>query len=333
MNEHFKAFRLEKDGEDVLSYVKDLTFNDLPEGEVLIRVHYSGINYKDALAHLTKSPIVKHYPFTPGIDLAGEVVESADDRFQEGDQVIATSYDIGVTHDGGYSEYARVKSEWVLPLPSGLTLKESMILGTAGLTAALSIDQLEQNGLSPEKGKVLVTGATGGVGSIATAMLANKGYHVVASSGKADATEFLTKLGAAEVIDRNDVVGEKLRSMDRQTWAAAVDPVGGETLASILSKLNYNGAVAVSGLAGGVRVPTTVHPFILRGVRLLGIDSVYFPMTYRKDVWERMAQDLKLSTDNFLTILNKEISLEDLSENLPILLEGQSRGRIVVKII
>lgn len=332
MNGHFKAFRLEKDGEDVLGFVKDLTFSDLPEGEVLIRVHYSGINYKDALAHLTKSPIVKHYPFTPGIDLAGEVVESADDRFQEGDQVIATSYEIGVTHDGGYSEYARVKSEWVLPLPSGLTLQESMILGTAGLTAALSVDQLEQNGLSPEKGKVLVTGATGGVGSIATAMLANKGYHVVASSGKADATEWLAKLGAAEVIGRSDVVGEKLRSMDRQTWAAAVDPVGGETLASILSKLNYNGAVAVSGLAGGVRVPTTVHPFILRGVRLLGIDSVYFPMTYRKDVWARMADDLKLSNDNFATILNKEISLADLSENLPILLEGQSRGRIVVKV-
>ncbi|MCZ0702455.1 putative YhdH/YhfP family quinone oxidoreductase [Natronobacillus azotifigens] len=332
MDQTIKAYRLMKESDQVIGKVIDLTVDDLPEGEVLVRVHYSGINYKDSLANLTNSPIVKNYPFTPGIDLAGEVVESADDRFSPGDPVIATSYEIGVTHDGGYSEYARLKAEWVLPLPDGLTLKKAMILGTAGFTAALSIDQLEKSGLTPEAGKVLVTGATGGVGSIAATMLANNGYHVVASSGKDKAETFLNDLGVKETIDRDAVVGGKIRALDKQLWAGAVDPVGGETLAAILSKLQYNGAVAVSGLAGGVNVPTTVHPFILRGIRLIGIDSVYCPYDYRREIWERMSRDLSLSDKQYSTISTKEIGLNELGQYLPTLLETKTFGRLIVKI-
>lgn len=328
----FKAYQLVETNGQVDGQVRALTIRDLPEGEVLIRVHYSGINYKDALANMSDSPIVKDYPMIPGIDLAGEVVESSDDRFSTGDPVIVTSYDLGVSHDGGYSQYARVKAEWVLPLPNGLTLKQAMILGTAGLTAALSIDQLQAN-VTPDRGNVLVTGASGGVGSIATAMLANLGYHVEASTGKDKAHQWLSDLGATTIIDRKAVTGEKRRSIDKQTWAGAVDPVGGETLASIISKLKYNGAVAVSGLTGGVKVPTSVHPFILRGVHLIGIDSVFCPMDVRKKVWQRMATDLKLTTKQFQSITNQEITLDALSESLPTLLEGKAQGRIIVNLL
>ncbi|WP_067839455.1 acrylyl-CoA reductase family protein [Amphibacillus sediminis] len=332
MTHTFKAYRLTKRNDQVKGEVQQLSIHDLPEGEVLIRVHYSGINYKDAMANMENTPIIKDYPITPGIDLAGEVVESSDDRFTEGDPVIVTSYDLGVSHDGGYSEYARVKAEWVIPLPEGLTLKQAMILGTAGLTAALSIDQLQQQQIMPESGKLLVTGASGGVGSIATAMLANLGYHVEASTGKVKAHDWLYQLGAKKVIDRTDVTGEKLRTIDRQTWAGAVDPVGGSTLASIISKLNYNGAVAVSGLTGGVKVPTSVHPFILRGIHLIGIDSVYCPMQVRQHVWQRMATDLKLTVQQFDTIVAKEVCLEDLEHALPLLLETNVIGRIILNL-
>lgn len=332
MIDTFRAYQLSKTDNQVTGAVKSLTINDLPEGEVLIKVHYSSINYKDAMANMNDSAIVKNYPFVPGIDLVGEVVESADDQFSEGDSVIATSYEIGVTHDGGFSEYARVPSTWVLPLPEGISMKEAMIYGTAGFTAALSIDRLEQNGLTPEQGNVLVTGATGGVGSFAIAMLKKKGYSVIASSGKETAVEFLKNIGAEAVITREEVYEEKVRALDKQQWAAAVDPVGGQTLASIISKLQYDGAVAVSGLTGGIKVPTSVYPFILRGVRLLGVDSVYTPMNKRKTVWTRMATDLKPSESVLDTILNKEVRLENLPEVLPTLLDGKSLGRIIVRI-
>ncbi|WP_079710454.1 acrylyl-CoA reductase family protein [Paraliobacillus ryukyuensis] len=332
MVETFRAYQLIKENDQVKGEVRELTEDDLPEGELLIKVHYSSINYKDAMANMQDSPIVKEYPFVPGIDLAGEVVESSDDQFQKGDKVIATSYEIGVSHDGGYSEYARVSSALVIPLPTNLSLKEAMLYGTAGLTAALSVNRLEKNGLTPDEGKVLVTGATGGVGSFAIAMLAKKGYHVVASSGKAEAVDFLKAIGAKEVIGREDVQDEKIRPVSKQQWAAAVDPVGGKTLASILSKLEYNGAVAVSGLTGGVQVPTSVYPFILRGVSLLGVDSVYTPMQARKEAWERAASDLKPNEQVMETILNKEVGLDDLSEVLPTLLEGKSLGRIIVRL-
>ncbi|RFU60227.1 acryloyl-CoA reductase [Bacillus sp. V59.32b] len=330
MGEQFKALFVNKTESDFSVNIKDLTLNELPEGEVLISVAYSSVNYKDGLASIPKGNIVKSYPFIPGIDLAGVVVSSTDSRFREGDEVIATSYEIGVSHYGGYSEYARIPAEWIVPLPEGLTLKEAMVYGTAGFTAALSVQQLEDAGLTPEKGKVLVTGATGGVGSIAVAMLAKRGYHVVASTGKESEHDYLHKIGAKEVLTREEVYNGKLRALDKQEWAGAVDPVGGETLAAVLSKLNYGGAVAVSGLTGGTSVPTAVFPFILRAVKLLGIDSVNCPMEVRKPLWSRMATDLKPA--NLLEEIQKEITLEELPDALGVILEGQARGRMIVKL-
>ncbi|MBT2758685.1 acryloyl-CoA reductase [Mesobacillus foraminis] len=330
MDKPFKAFMVNKMDEDFSAGLTELTMADLPAGEVEIKVAYSSVNYKDGLASIPDGKIVRSYPFIPGIDLAGTVVNSSDSRFKEGDSVIATSYEIGVSHYGGYSEYAKIPADWIVPLPDGLTLEESMVLGTAGFTAALSVHRLEENGLTPEKGKVLVTGATGGVGSIAVAMLAKRGYHVVASTGKESEHEYLKDIGAAEVISRSDLSGEKLRPLDKQLWAGAVDPVGGKSLASILSKLDYNGSVAVSGLTGGTDVPATVFPFILRGINLLGIDSVYCPMKTRKILWDRMGSDLKPAA--LINSIKQEVTLDSLPDALSSILKGQMRGRTVVKI-
>src|SRR5699024_6038414 len=258
--DHFRALVVDKDESEFTVNLSDLTIDDLPEGDVLIKVAYSSINYKDGLAAIPDGKIVSDYPFVPGIDLAGTVVSSTDSRFKEGDDVIATSYEIGVSHYGGYSEYARIPADWIVPLPEGLTLKEAMTYGTAGFTAALSIHQLEHNGLTPEDGQVLVTGATGGVGSSAVAMLKKRGYDVVASTGKKREHDYLRKLGASEIISREDLQPEKIRPLDKQRWAGAVDPVGGKTLAYILSTTKYRGSVAVTGLTGGPKVPTTVFP-------------------------------------------------------------------------
>ncbi|MDR7238259.1 NADPH:quinone oxidoreductase family protein [Neobacillus drentensis] len=330
MEESFKAFVVDKRESDFTVNIKELTIQDLPAGDVLIKVSYSSINYKDGLASTPDGKIVRSYPFIPGIDLAGVVVRSNDARFKEGDEVLATSYEIGVSHFGGYSEYARIPADWVVPLPEGLSLKEAMIYGTAGFTAALSVQRLEENGVTPNKGSVLVTGATGGVGSIAVAILAKRGYHVVASTGKQSEHDFLIDLGASEILSREDVTGEKIRALDKQLWAAAVDPVGGKTLASILSKINYNGSVAVSGLTGGGDVPTTVFPFILRGINLLGIDSVYCPMETRIALWKRMGTDYK--PDHLLKVMTKEVTLEELPSYLSAILKGEARGRTIVRL-
>ncbi|MCM3669122.1 acryloyl-CoA reductase [Mesobacillus maritimus] len=327
---NFRAFVVNKKDEGFTANIQQVTLGDLSEGDVTIKVAYSSVNYKDGLASIPNGKIVQTYPMIPGIDLAGTIVESKDSRFKPGQEIIATSYEIGVSHTGGYSEYARIPGDRIVPLPDGLTLEESMILGTAGFTAALSVHRLEENGLRPEKGKVLVTGATGGVGSIAVAMLAKRGYHVVASTGKESEHSYLTSIGAAEVISRSDVTGDKFRPLDKQLWVAAVDPVGGSTLSSIVSKLQYNGSVAVSGLTGGTDVAATVFPFILRGVNVLGIDSVFCPMEVRADLWKRMATDLK--PNELLQSIKNEITLENLPTALATILKGEARGRTIVKL-
>lgn len=330
MTNSFRALVVNKEDKQFSVDVKTLTLDDLPEGEVTIRVAYSSVNYKDGLASIPNGNIVSTYPFVPGIDLAGTVVSSTDSRFKEGDEVIATSYEIGVTHYGGFSEYARVKADWVVPLPKGLSLKEAMAYGTAGFTAALSIQRLEEHGVRPESGDVVVTGATGGVGSLAVAMLAKLGYDVVASTGKASEHDYLKELGAKEVVSREEVNPEKIRALGTQRWAGAVDPVGGRTLAALLSHTKYGGSVAVSGLTGGPKVETTVFPFILRGVNLLGIDSVYCPMEIRQPLWERMASELK--PDSLLSDIGQEVDLDGLPAVLGNILKGEVRGRTIVKL-
>lgn len=329
MADNFKALVVNNE-EQFSVDVKELSLNDLPEGDVLLKVEYSSINYKDSLAAIPDGNIVKSYPFVPGIDLAGTVISSGNPQFKEGDKVIATSYEIGVSHFGGYSEYARIPSEWLVPLPEGLSLKEAMVIGTAGFTAALSVQRLEDNNVTPDKGKVLVTGSTGGVGSFAVAILSKLGYEVEASTGKESEHGFLKSLGATSIIPREEVYDGKVRALGKQKWAAAVDPVGGEPLASVLSQIQYGGSVAVSGLTAGTKLPSTVFPFILRGVNLLGIDSVYCPMETRLNVWNRLATDFK--PDNLEQLIQQEITLEQLPEVLPTLLKGQAKGRTIVKL-
>lgn len=330
MENTFQAVVVDKVEEDFSIKIKEITLADLSDGNVVIKVQYSGINYKDGLASIPNGKIVRSFPHIPGIDLAGVVVSSEDSRFKEGDQVIATSYEIGVSHAGGYSEYAKIPADWIVPLPEGLSLKEAMIIGTAGFTAALSIQRLEENGLCKEQGQVLVTGSTGGVGSLGVAMLHKLGYEVVASSGKEEAKDYLLSLGAKEVISRESVYDGSIKALDKQLWAGAIDPVGGKSLAAILSKIKYNGSVAVSGLTGGGEVPTSVFPFILRGINLLGIDSVYCPMETRTTVWNRLATDLK--PDQLQQLVYKEVNLQELPEILPTILNGGISGRIIVNI-
>ncbi|MCU6709677.1 acryloyl-CoA reductase [Paenibacillus sp. J5C_2022] len=330
MSKEFSALVVNKAGEEFSINIESLSLDDLSDGDVTIRVHYSSVNYKDGLASIPNGNIVHNYPFVPGIDLAGIVTTSNDSRYKAGDKVIVTSYELGVSHYGGYSEYARVPGDWIIPLPDHLTLKEAMILGTAGLTAALSIHQLEKNGLTPDKGPVLVTGATGGVGSMAVSMLAERNYHVTASTGKASEYDYLKKLGANEVLSREEVAPENIRPIGKKRWSGAIDPVGGKTLAAVLSNMKYGGSVAVSGLTGGVEVPTTVFPFILRGVNLLGIDSAYCPRDLRITLWKRMATDLK---PEGLEAIKNEISLNELPKALSDILQGKAKGRTVVDLL
>ncbi|GEK34028.1 acrylyl-CoA reductase family protein [Kurthia sibirica] len=329
MTEKFNALIVD-DTNDFVVEVRQLTLADLPAGDVLIKVAYSSINYKDSLASIPNGNIVTSYPFVPGIDLAGVVVSSEDPRYKEGDEVIATSYAIGVSHFGGFSEYARISAEWIVPLPAGLSMKEAMTIGTAGFTAALSVMRLEENGLTLHKGKVLVTGATGGVGSFAVSILSKLGYDVEASSGKEQEHAYLTQLGAKTIISREAVYDGKIRALGQQNWVAAVDSVGGEPLAALLSQITYGGSVASSGLTAGTNLPTSVFPFILRGVNLLGIDSVFCPMEKRRQVWQRLATNFKPT--NLQDFILEEISLQQLPEKLPMLLKGQARGRMLVKL-
>lgn len=326
MVEKFKAFVVDQDDNGIVSNsYKELTKDDLPEGDVLIKVHYSGINYKDALATQDHNKIVKQYPMVPGIDLAGTIEETNAPGFEVGDKVIVTSYDLGVSHYGGFSEYARVKSEWVIELPEDLTLEEAMIYGTAGYTAGLAIEQLEKSGMSIEGKEVLVRGATGGVGTISLLMLNNLGYDVIASTGRDDAEEKLKKLGAKEVIDR--LPEDNSKPLEKRTWQAAIDPVGGENLPYIVKRLDNNGSVALIGMTGGNNFETTVFPFILRGASIIGIDSVFTPIKLRKRVWRRLAKDLKPQQ---LHDIKHVISFDEIPKAIDQVINHNNTGRIVI---
>ncbi|MBC1465460.1 acryloyl-CoA reductase [Listeria welshimeri] len=325
----FQALFIEKEADNTSLHFRETTLDNLPENEVTIEVHYSGINYKDGLAVLSEGKIVNQYPFIPGIDASGVVIESKSDRFQVGDEVIVTSYDFGVSYFGGYSEFIRVPAEWVVPLPQDLSLKEAMILGTAGFTAALSVDALESSGVRPETGKIAVSGATGGVGSLSTAILAKRGFSVVASSGKKDAKDFLQKFGVSEVVSREAFQPEKIRALDKQLYAGAIDCVGGKPLSYLLTAVQYGGAVTTCGMSAGGKLDTTVFPFILRGVQLLGIDSVLCPMQKRTQIWQRLATDFKLAN---LDELATEINFQTLPEALHQVMNGGVTGRYLVKI-
>ncbi|MBC1823407.1 NADPH:quinone oxidoreductase family protein [Listeria seeligeri] len=325
----FQALFIEKEEQDTSLHFRDTTIDELPENDVTIEVHYSGINYKDGLAVLPDGKIVSEYPFIPGIDASGVVVESKSDRFQVGDEVIVTSYDFGVSYFGGYSEFIRVPAEWVVPLPAGLSLKEAMILGTAGFTAALSVDALEFSGVTPTDGKIAVSGATGGVGSLSSAILSKRNYQVVASSNKADAAEFLQKFGVSEVVTREAFQPEKIRALDKQLFAGAIDCVGGKPLAYLLTAVQYGGAVTTCGMSAGGKLDTTVFPFILRGIQLFGIDSVLCPMPKRESIWNRLATDYKLANFNELAT---EIPFSELPTALHQVMNGGVTGRYLVKI-
>ncbi|MBC1527276.1 acryloyl-CoA reductase [Listeria seeligeri] len=325
----FQALFIEKEEQDTSLHFRDTTIDELPENDVTIEVYYSGINYKDGLAVLPDGKIVSEYPFIPGIDASGVVVESKSDRFQVGDEVIVTSYDFGVSYFGGYSEFIRVPAEWVVPLPAGLSLKEAMILGTAGFTAALSVDALEFSGVTPTDGKIAVSGATGGVGSLSSAILSKRNYQVVASSNKADAAEFLQKFGVSEVVTREAFQPEKIRALDKQLFAGAIDCVGGKPLAYLLTAVQYGGAVTTCGMSAGGKLDTTVFPFILRGIQLFGIDSVLCPMPKRESIWNRLATDYKLANLNELAT---EIPFSELPTALHQVMNGGVTGRYLVKI-
>jgi putative YhdH/YhfP family quinone oxidoreductase len=326
----FKAFVVNKTDDNFTSGIQELTQNDLPDGEVLVRVVYSSVNYKDGLASIPDGKIVRSYPFVPGIDLSGIVVESSDARYKEGDEVIATSYGLGVSHYGGFSEYARVKAEWIVPLPAGLSLREAMALGTAGFTAALSVHQLQKNALIPSNGPVLITGATGGVGSIAISILRKLDYSVAASTGKAEEAAYLKSLGVDEILSRDETSAESSRPLEKERWAGAIDAVGGSTLAYLLRSTKYGGSVASCGNTGGVNFNTSVFPFILRAVNLLGIDSVNCPMELRRTLWQQLATEYK--PEALLASIGKEVSLEELPQVLGAILKGEIRGRTIVRI-
>ncbi|QRM20200.1 acryloyl-CoA reductase [Dechloromonas sp. TW-R-39-2] len=325
----FKALLIEQQDGKVSSSFVQMDESQLDSGSVTIRVAYSSVNYKDALAATGAGKIIRRFPCVGGIDLCGTVIDSADTRFKAGDQVIATSFDIGVAHHGGYAEIARVPGDWVVPLPSGLSLFESMALGTAGFTAALGIVRMEENRLRPENGPVIVTGSTGGVGSLAVDMLARLGYHVVALTGKESEADYLRSLGAREVMLRQNLDLTKIRPLDKGRWAGAVDNLGGDVLAWIASTMEQGGTIASIGLAASMSLNTTVAPFILRGVSLLGIDSGYIREPYRSGVWQRLATDLR---PPHLASMARRIALDDLPATFTEFVAGKARGRVVVEI-
>ncbi len=325
----FKAYVINQEDGKVVSGFATLEDAQLDAGEVTIAVTSSSINYKDALAATGAGRIIRRFPCVGGIDLAGRVLESTDSRFLTGDEVIATSYDIGVAHHGGYAERARVPADWVVKRPSGLSLAEAMALGTAGFTAALAVVRMEHNGLKPGNGPVIVSGATGGVGSIAIAILAGLGYKVTALTGKEAESDYLKSLGATEVVLRQSLDLAKIKPLGKETWAGAVDNLGGDVLSWMASTMQIGGTLSSIGLAASMNFNTTVAPFILRGVSLLGIDSVNCPMAQRQVVWERLATDMK---PRHLAVMTRHIAFADLPAAFDDYIAGRVKGRVVVDI-
>ena len=328
MSAPFRAFRVFEEDGRVQGRVVSTTVDELSAGAVVIKATHSSVNYKDALAATGTGKIIRRFPLVAGIDVAGTVASSTDGRFREGQPVLVTGYDLGAAHDGGYAGFARVPADWVVAIPDGLGAAEAMAIGTAGFTAALSIVDLERNGLTPAQGPVIVTGATGGVGSLAVQMLAARGYQVTALTGKDAEHDYLKSLGATEVLSRH-TLQMGTRPVEKPLWAGAVDVAGGETLAWLTRTMIYNGPIAASGLTGGTDLKTTVLPFILRGVKLLGIDSVMCPMATRLEVWRRLAADLR--PPRLQTIVTS-IGLDDLPDAFKTLLSGAARGRFVVEV-
>lgn len=325
----FNAIRIDKADKGTTAALVPFDEAELMEGDVTVQVEWSTLNYKDGLALTGKASVVRRFPMIAGIDFAGTVERSSHPEWKAGDRVVCNGWGMGETHLGAYARKARVKGDWLVRLPDGMSPRDAMAIGTAGYTAMLAVLALEQHGLTPASGPVVVTGAAGGVGSVAIAVLSKLGYHVIASTGRMSEADYLKALGAAEVIDRNELTGPA-KPLAKERWAGAVDSVGSTTLANLLSMTKYRGAVAACGLAGGMDLPTSVAPFILRGVCLLGIDSVMCPIEVRKIAWQRLARDLDPKK---LSEITEEISLDEVIGAGARILAGQVRGRIVVKII
>jgi acrylyl-CoA reductase (NADPH) len=329
LKDTFKALIVDQKDGEIQASLREVTRDELPEGDVLVSVAYSTLNYKDGLAVTGQGKVVRKYPMVPGIDFAGTVVESASSAFEPGDAVVLTGWGVGESHWGGFAQIARVKAEWLVPLPAGLTLKQAMGIGTAGFTAMLSVMALEAHGLTPtDQREVVVTGAVGGVGSIAVAILAKLGYNVVASTGRAELHDYLHHLGAKQIIDRS-VLAKPGRPLESERWAGAVDTVGGDTLAALLPGMAANTSVAACGNAGGFALNTTVFPFILRGVSILGINSVLVPQPRRLAAWQRLTRDLPL---DLLETMMQIAPLADVPELSQQILKGQVRGRVVIDV-
>ncbi len=329
MSKKFKALVVTESGEKQFTRsICEKSVDDLPDGDVLVKVNWSSLNYKDALSSIGNRGVTRKYPHTPGIDAAGVVEESRSSSFKPGDRVIVTSYDLGMNTSGGFGQYIRVPADWVVPLPSGMGLRESMISGTAGFTAGMSVFALTHC-VRPEQGEILVTGATGGVGSLAVAILSKLGYSVVAVSGKADAADFLTGLGARRMVSRSEVADTSGRPLLKGLWAGVIDTVGGDILATAIKSTDQHGAVTCCGNVASPDLPLTVFPFILRGVSLFGIDSQNCPMPHRVQVWQKLAADWKPAQ---LESLCHEISLNELDENIDLILKGGQKGRVVVNL-
>jgi len=327
----FNALVVNKDEESgkTSAAVEQISTDQLPEGNVVVNVEYSTVNYKDGLCIGPGGGLVREYPHVPGIDFAGTIESSYDPRYSAGDSVVLTGWRVGEVHWGGYAQMARVNADWLVPLPSGLSSRQAMAVGTAGFTAMLAVTALEDHGLKPDQGPVLVTGAAGGVGSVATAILANLGYEVAAVTGRPETEEYLRALGATQIVPREEINETVKRPLERETWAGCVDAVGGDMLARVLGQMKYGGSVSAVGLAGGAGLPATVIPFLLRGVNLLGIDSVMQPYDNRLRAWERIAKDLPMDK---LEAMIHPATLSDLPALGKDILKGQVKGRVVVDV-